>query len=248
MKRQPVTKDRAYYESLFRNARIWLLVATVFTVLNILFVVLGSSTILTFCAIGPVYLISEAVLGLQDPEYFQFLASSLGIDLADKSLATPIAVIMIAVAVLGILAYFFSWICSKKDGRWMTVALVLFILDTVFMVAYQVFFYRLAKALEVSYSFDGIAIVFHCWVLFDTILGVVAWHKLKKMPEETVEGTFAESAEAEPMTETAEAEPTAGEPAPTAEAPMPEAEPDPLAEAAAAAAEDAAPEEDEGDF
>ena len=215
MQRPTIIKDRTYYEARYKNARLWLIIAVAITVLNILLTVLGSDTVFLFCAIGPVNLISYALLGFQEPVALQALAAYLGFELPHESMATAVAVILVAVAVLGILAYFFSWLCSKKDGRWMTVALVLFILDCLFMIADIVLGVRMAKDFEYAYTPNIFAVVFHCWVVYDTVIGVTSWKKLKTMPEEVVEGTCEEStaSDAEPAEDTAPVEDAASEPA-----------------------------------
>lgn len=265
MKTIPTVKDRNYYEARYNSARLWLLIAIIVTGVDVLLTAIGSETVLTFCAIGPVILISTAITGLQTPEYLLWLCSYLGIEMPDMSLVTPLAVILIAVAVLGILAYFFSWLSSKKDGRWMTVALVLFILDCLFLVGDMVLQYNIAKDFELEYSFDFLALVFHCWVLYDTGVGVHAWKKLKTMPQTVIEGNYEEPAEA--PADAAEADGTVdpapidgeiatvtetSDPAPlTGEAATTDAEAAPLSPLAAAAAEaaeeDAGEDDDDGD-
>ena len=252
MKTISTVKDRNYYEARYNSARLWLLIAIIVTGVDVLLTAIGSETILTFCAIGPVFLISNAISGLQTPENLLWLCSYLGIEVPDVSLVTPLAVILIAVAVLGILAYFFSWLSSKKDGKWMTVALVLFILDCLFLVGDMVLQYNIAKDFELEYSFDFLALVFHCWVLYDTGVGVHAWKKLKTMPQTVIEGNYEEPAEA--PADAAEADGTV-EPAPlTEEAATTAAEAAPLsplsplaAAAAEAAEEDADEDDDDGD-
>ena len=241
MQRPTIIKDRTYYEARYKSARIWLIIAVAITVLNILLTILGSDTVFLFCAIGPVNLISYALLGFQEPVALQALAAYLGFELPHESMATAVAVTLVAVAVLGILAYFFSWLCSKKDGRWMTVALVLFILDCLFMIADIALGVRMAKDFEYTYTPNIFAVVFHCWVVYDTVIGVTSWKKLKTMPEEVVEGTCEESAGASDAEASAPAE--LSEPV---EVSAESSAPSPLAAAAATAAEEK-PEDDEDD-
>ena len=79
------------------------------------------------------------------------------------------------VSVVLIVLYFLCWLLSKKHPGWLIVALVLFILDILAMVG----LFLLAE--EASGIVD---VLFHGWVLYYLIIGIISAAKLKKMPAE----------------------------------------------------------------
>ena len=87
----------------------------------------------------------------------------------------PIIVPLIAIAVISIAAYLVCWIFSKKHYGFMIAALCMFAIDIVAVL----FIYM------DDFSDGIIDIVFHAWILYYLIIGVINGVKLKKLPEET---------------------------------------------------------------
>lgn len=68
-------------------------------------------------------------------------------------------------AVLVLVPYLLCWIFSKKRRGWMIAALVLFSLDTIFMLAEYLPFFEPSLLLDIA---------FHIWVLVYLVLGVIS--------------------------------------------------------------------------
>jgi len=84
-----------------------------------------------------------------------------------------------AVALFGILLYFLCWLLSKRARAWILVALILFLIDSAFLVFLVVF---LAEGFDAFFLID---IAFQVWILFYLFIGTRAWAQLRKAtPEE----------------------------------------------------------------
>ena len=84
---------------------------------------------------------------------------------------------------LGLIAYFLSWFCSKDNGRWMTVAAALFFLDMLFLIAEWVLFSFVLFEMNVVYLIDLCSVIFHGWVVYDTIHARIIWHRTYVAPK-----------------------------------------------------------------
>lgn len=106
--------------------------------------------------------------------------------------SSPIMIIAMTFAVICIVAYFVCWLLSKKHYAWLIVALIMFTADTAFMAL----LYILMK------DFTGIAdVIFHAWVLYYLVVGVINGVKLKKLPDESTSSATPEP-NAEPIADT----------------------------------------------
>lgn len=152
----PLTKSAAQQK--YDRARHNLLAMILLTLLNLVLLVLETDTMFLFSASVPYILM---VLGI----YSEFL---------------PLLVFCAVIAAIAMVLYFLCWLLSKKRPGWMIVALVLFILDTVLMVA---FYFPFQGASDI---FD---LLIHIWVLYYLILGTKYGSKLKNWPEEPADET-----------------------------------------------------------
>ena len=143
----------------YNTARWNLLLIVVFTAVNVLLGVFGGSFYMLFSASIP-YII--AIIGS---------AASTEMD------NSAILVISLFIALLITSLYLLCWIFSKKRSGWLTVAIVLFALDS----AYLLFDIIMAPELFVDYLLD---ILFHAWVLYYLILGVKSGAEVKKLKAE----------------------------------------------------------------
>ena len=91
--------------------------------------------------------------------------------------------IVLGVVCIGL--YCLCWLLSKKNAGWMIVATVLFAIDTLLLF--------LAYEIQADMILD---VVFHAWVLYYLISGVVANAKMKKLPPEELAPPVAPPAEA----------------------------------------------------
>ena len=142
------------------TAKYSLLLVAGLTIVNTVLIALNADMVFTFSAYVPqlvTYIFMDMAADLQVKSYFY---------------------IGIAIAILMALIYLAFWFGAKKKSGFLIFALILFGIDT------AVLLYDLTSYFEASYLID---IAFHAWVIYDLILGISAYSKLKKLPvEETV--------------------------------------------------------------
>ena len=95
-----------------KNARYNLLVMIIFTLVNLVLLMLDSTTFLLFSATVPYYAVAFNMI---------FVNGTL-------------PVVGLVIAAICLLAYFLCWLFSKKNTSWMLVALILFIIDTICLI------------------------------------------------------------------------------------------------------------------
>lgn len=133
-----------------QTARLNFLIVAAFTLINVILAALGGDYYFLFSSFIPHYLTLIAVYAND----------------------VVLLVCMVAVAVLFIAFYVLCWWMSKtKPKLWLSVALAVFAVDTVFM-------FIVCRNFLADMIVD---IVFHVWVIVYLIIGVVAASKLKKM-------------------------------------------------------------------
>ena len=141
----------------YASARSNLLLMLALTVVNIVLLFIGADLMLLFSATIP-YVSSIVAM----------LAYSYG----------QIAYGYIAVAVIPLVLYLVCWILSKKNVGWMIAALVLFIIDTIYMAYFYI------SAGDTSGILD---VVIHALVLYYLFVGVKSGLALKNQPAEAIE-------------------------------------------------------------
>ena len=160
---------RTALEGTYRTSVSNLLLVIVFSVINIILLVANSNTYFLFSAFIPFFLTDCGMYftGSYPAEYYYDME---GFAFFDKSFLT-VTVVMAAIIVL---IYLLSWIFAKKKKvGWLIAAAVLFGIDTLAMFALQ------------GFSLDSILdVIFHIWVIWSLIHGIVTYYKLKKLPEE----------------------------------------------------------------
>ena len=144
---------REVAQSKYGAARVNLSLMILLTITNVVMLLCGSNRMMLFSASIPYF---AAGFGRESGQPLWF---GLGI----------------ALAVLLIAAYALCWWFSKKKYHWMTVALVLFAVDTLGMIALYIVFQQLLSIWD---------ILLHAWVMFDLIKGVINAHKLKAMADD----------------------------------------------------------------
>lgn len=133
---------------------------------NLLLVAIVSIVNLFYMAFGERYFLFSARLPSVLVE-LTLVAAPEDVTLAFADLLVPIVV-----GVILSLPYLLCFFFSKKRPGWMVAALVFFGLDCIYL-------------LTMYYLTDVIPdILFHAWVMFYLITGVMNGFKLKKMPEE----------------------------------------------------------------
>lgn len=86
----------------------------------------------------------------------------------------------IIVTVLIVGAYFTCWYFSKKNHVWLIAAFVLFIVDTVVMIMFYLNYNDLSSGV--------IDIIFHAWIVYYFVIGIVNGIKLKSLPADSGNG------------------------------------------------------------
>ncbi len=134
----------------------------ILTAVNIVLLFFDSSAMLLFSATIP------------------YLVVLFGITLEE----TAAIVFACSIAAVIIIVYLSAWIFSKKKYGFMVLALVMFLIDTAFMMG--IFLW--------SGDFSGILdVLIHAWVLYYLIIGVKNGRKLKKLPPETASEVWSDA-------------------------------------------------------
>lgn len=172
----PVDKNTPEYrQNLVKSARTTLLIAVLFTVLNVVLLLVGSNRYFLYSATIPYYL-----------TFFGYMF--------DHFTVSTYALTGLSMAAVPVIALALCWCLSKKDHRWLTVAVVVFGLDTAAMVGLMLWSGDLGSSI--------LDIVFHVWVLVSLIQGVKAAGYLKNMTGPETPEIFTGSEEEFSETET----------------------------------------------
>jgi MFS family permease len=176
---KPLTK-RETLQNKYNAARLNLLFAIIFTVINIVLLFVDNSYFL-FSIYVPYFIasIGMVITGKMPQEFY-----AEGWE-GTEFLGTGALVVTLVVSAVILGFYLLSWILSKK-GRvgWLIFALVIFCIDTLLMLFLQ----GIAESI--------IDLVFHIWVIVYLSIGINSHYKLKNLPEEeiTQEETTQENA------------------------------------------------------
>ena len=177
---------RQVLESRYSAARANLLLVVAFTLVNTVLTLVGSDLYFLFSATIPYYLVLQGMFlcGKMPAEIYE--------DMMFEFFDPSLLVILSVIAAVILLLYFLAWLFSGKHRvGWMIFALVLFVLDTASLL--------LIYGLSPNMILD---ILFHAWVLYYLVAGVMAHFKLKKLPQEDPAEAVAEGgAEAQSSTE-----------------------------------------------
>ena len=170
----------------YHTSRINLLLAAVFTLINVLLILMGKATYFLFSACVPyiVALCGAIFCGALPQEYYD------EIDGYYQIFESSVIYVFAAIALVMIALYVICFLFSKKRVGFLIIALVFFSLDTAFM-----FFWY---GLDLTMLMD---ILFHGWVLGSLIVGVRSYFKLKKIPEEVIVAEATEKNEEETASE-----------------------------------------------
>ncbi len=168
MQGQP--SPRMAYEQKYKTSRMNLLSVVIFTAINLLLLVTNSGSYFLFSAFIPYFITSIGmfVCGHFPEEYYTNGLEQ--ITSVDNSIFVVLLVFSFVLTFLYLVAWFMS---SKQRVGWLIFALAFFGIDTLGMIFIN------------GFSFESILdILFHAWVIYYLILGIVAHYKLKKLPPE----------------------------------------------------------------
>ena len=151
------------------TARFDLLAVVILTALNVFLILGNTGSYFLFSATVPYAIVDLGMLlcGLYPPELYE--GEMAEIVLFDGG----VIAVFVALALIILAVYLLLFFLSKRHPIALTVALVLFALDTLFMFVW--FGINLSMLLD---------LVFHGWLLFTTVRGILAARKLKELPPE----------------------------------------------------------------
>lgn len=166
-----VMTERQKLERRYKSSLSSLLLITVFSGVNLVLLLTNSDRYFLFSAYIP-YLLGDYAMffgGKYPEEYYA--------DIPDMQFfGTEIFAVFVAVAVLFVLFYLVCYLFArKKKAVWLIFALALFAVDTIIMFVVVGF--------STSMIMD---IIFHAWAIGSLALGIYAYSKLKKLPEEEI--------------------------------------------------------------
>ncbi|MDE6111505.1 MAG: hypothetical protein K2F65_06265 [Eubacterium sp.] len=141
------------------TAKHAIILVAVLTIVNTILIAVNADLVFTFSAYVP--------------QFVTFIFADMAAEMQTKSYLY----IGIAIAILVGLIYLALWFGAKKKDGFIIVALVLFGIDS------AVLLYHLVSYFDSSFIID---VAFHAWVIYDLILGISAYSKLKKMPVEEI--------------------------------------------------------------
>ena len=153
--KQHTTGSRELLQKNYDRVRLFLLLMTLLTIVNIATFFFGSGTMFLFSATFP------------------YAAVLIGYAFSDVYPA--VFIVCCVLAGISLLLYFLCWLFSKKHRGWMIAALVFFIVD---ILAFAGMYLLIWESVEI------IDALFHLMVLYYLILGVKYSKKLKELPEE----------------------------------------------------------------
>lgn len=179
----PALSPRAVLENKYKVARINLLIAILFTLINIVMVFFGDGTYFLFSISVPYILALWGALwcGKLPAEWYE---GETDIEFLDPS----VMVVMLVVAAIILALYFLCFFMSKKNkSGWFVFALVMFSIDTVAMIA----------LLGIGNSI--VDLIFHIFVIVYLVMGIRVPNKLQELDaqEAAAEAAAAEAAKAE---------------------------------------------------
>lgn len=162
--------SRAYKEQQVTGARSFLLIALIFTALNLVLVMLNTMEATFFSIFTPYVLVLYGRL------------MDFGAMGSNTVTALVIAVVILVVFVL-------CWLLSKKKSGWLVAGAVLFVLDT----AALLFFCYVNNA----FSDMLVNILIHAYIVFILVRGCISAVKLKQMTDEGFDDQVASFPEIE---------------------------------------------------
>ena len=164
---QPLSR-RQQLAGKYASSRHNILLVLIFTTINLVLLVANSDTYFLFSAYIPYMIVSMGMFlcGKYPEEFYEVVGET---EFLDQSFLVVTLVIAVVICVLYLLCWLFS---DKGRVGWLIAALVLFSLDTLLMLLGGI-------------GLDSVVdILFHGWVIVSLSMGISAYFKLKKLPEE----------------------------------------------------------------
>ncbi len=170
--------QRQVVENAIKSTRHNLLIVLAFTIVNIFLLISNGNTYFLFSAYVPYMLVDYGMFfgGMYPQEYYGEYLSEIAF------LGKGFFGAMVGLAVVALALYALCWVFSKKNPKgWLIFALILICVDTALLI----FMAGISADLIMDYLFHG-------WIIVSLITGLSAIKKLKDLPEEELEPSFAE--------------------------------------------------------
>lgn len=145
-------------ENQLRMGQSALLSVVILTLVNLILYLLDSGYYMLFSASVPYYV---TVLGTEMGYAVYY------------SIWNPYTYIGLGISAVILLLYLLCWLQSRHKPRWLTVGLVLFVLDTLCLVGMTVFLFDSAAESIMDY-------ILHALILYELTKGVIAVKKMDK--------------------------------------------------------------------
>lgn len=173
--------EKSALQNKYNSSRMNLLTVVGFTAVNLFMLTLGGGSYFLFSATIPylLTLLSMLFCGMMPEDVYAEMGGVEAVVFLDES----VFYIALGISAAILALYLLCWVFSKKSPLWLIVALVLFAIDTLVMFLYY--------GLDIDIIID---IVFHGWIIWILLSGIIASAKLKKLPAEepVIEAEFAE--------------------------------------------------------
>jgi len=168
MKANVDKNSKSYLAQQVNGGRGTLLAVVVLTLINLVLLVLNQDTYFLFSASVPYYL-----------TFFGKLMDN-GFEPWPWTVNGTYTISALVVAAVILILFLLCWLLSKKRSVWLTVGFVLFVVDTVALIA--VSFLLFENPME-----NIMDLLIHIWAIWQLFQGVRCAAKLKALPEETME-------------------------------------------------------------
>ena len=171
---KPVKTKEVFAREL-KTSNMNVLAVAILSLVNILMILIQADTYFPFSAAVPVYLVMffGELCGMRSEEFYE---ANYGADWKSlEFLSEGLFWAIVAIAVVVAAVYFVLWYLSKKKKVFSTVLMVLYAIDTVALLFFNVAIYE--------FTFMAIIeLVFHAWVFYYLILALKAWDGIEVAP------------------------------------------------------------------
>ena len=171
---RPQISEKLKHQSRYNSARASILLVSILSLINVVLLAVNQDIYFPFSASFPYFMISGArfLCGMYPNEFYAEYAELTGTEIITDFFPPAVFYVVLVLGVVLIAVFSLCFLLSKKKVGWMIAALVLFVLDTLYLIS---------TGITVDIIID---ILFHAWVLYSLIAGVVASAKLKSIKDE----------------------------------------------------------------
>lgn len=171
---KPVKTKEVFAREL-KTSNMNVLAVALFSLANVLMILIHADTYLLFSAAVPVYLMMffGELCGMRSEEFYElnYGADWKSLEFWPESIYWAV----LAIALVVVAVYFVLWYLSKKKKVFSTVLMVVYAIDTIALLFFNVAIY--------TFTFTAILeLVVHAWVFYYLILALKAWDGIEVAP------------------------------------------------------------------